>query len=342
MRSFNLIPNVFIRRQLGPILADESKSKQLLLSHNIPLSILHTDGYTETNKIAALARTVWRLLDDESAGGANKRLPVGFFNMLCHACSDCNNLKSVIYRTCKFFTLFSDEYNFSLDVKGEEAIFNLNLAKTSCDNKIDNFQTGDYFILSLSIVLLRWFAWLIDESIKLERVEFTYNAFAKIEDFEKIFNSAVDFEQMNNRIIFSSDYLNKTIVVLQDKLPSLLINAPHCFLSQYKKSNSTAEEVRKQLLKNENFAQAKISDISLILHCSIATLTRKLKSENTSFMEIKDRSRKLKAFSLLKTTDMPIIEISNSLGFSESSAFTRAFKRWTGDSPMEFRNNCSS
>lgn len=342
MNSLNLIPNIFFRRQLGPLLSDNNKSKQLFLSHNIPLSTLSTDGYTEAKKIGALARTVWRLLDDESAGGAAKRLPVGFFNMLCHACSDCNNLKSVIYRTCNFFTLFSDEYNFSLDVKGEEAIFYLDLAKTSCNNKIDNFQTGDYFILSLSIVLLRWLAWLIDESIKLERIEFTYDAFAKIEDFEKIYNSAVEFEQINNRIIFSSDYLDKTIVVPQDKLPSLLINAPHCFLSQYKKSNSTAEKVRKQLLKNENLAQVKISDIALILHCSTATLTRKLKSENTSFMEIKDRARKLRAFSLLKTTDMPIIEISNSLGFSESSAFTRAFKRWTGDCPMEVRNNCST
>lgn len=338
MSTSHLIPNIFIRRQLGPFLDDKNKAEQLLLSHNISLSVLSSDGYTETKKLAGLARTVWRLLDDESTGGADKKLPLGFFNMLCHACSDCNNLKSVIYRTCKFFALFSDEYEFSLDVKGEEAIFNLNLASKHCDDKISGYQTGDYFILSLSIVLLRWYAWLVDEPIKLERVEFQFSAFANKDDFEAIYRSAVNFEQINNSFIFSNGFLNKKIVVSQDKLPRLLINAPHCFLSQYKKSNSIAEEVRKLLSKSENIAQTKISDIASVLCCSIPTLTRKLKIEQTSFMEIKDRTRKLKALSLLKKNNLSIIEISNVLGFSEPSAFTRAFKKWTGDSPVEYRN----
>jgi len=341
LTTSNLIPNFFIRRQLGPLLADENMSKSLLRSHNIDLSVLTSDGYTESKKLAALANTVWRLLDDESAGVANKKLPVGFFNMLCHACSDCKNLKSVLYRTCKFFALFSDEYKFSLEVKGEEAIFSLNMANKTVGHKIDSYQRGDYFILYLSIVLLHWYSWLINEPIKLERVEFSFFSFLPVDDFESMYNCAVTFEEANNRLIFSNDFLNKTIAVEQEKLSDFLVNVPYCFLSQYKKNNSTADEVRKLLSKNGNLAQTRISNISEMLHCSIATLTRKLKAENTSFMEIKDRTRKVKSLSLLKTTNMSITEISNLLGFSESSAFTRAFKKWTGDSPMEYRSNCS-
>lgn len=341
MNTLNLIPNFFIRRQLGPLLSDENKSKSLLRSHNIDLSVLTSDGYTESNKLAALANTVWRLLDDESAGFANKKLPVGFFNMLCHACSDCKNLKSVLYRTCNFFALFSDEYKFNLEVKGEEAIFSLNMSNKPDCNEIDSYRKGDYFILSLSAVLLHWYSWLINEPIKLERVELSFLSFLPISDFESIYNCAVTFEEANNSLIFSNDFLNRTIAVEQENLSNFLISVPHCFLSQFKKNDSTADKVRKLLSRNENLAQTRISNISEMLHCSIATLTRKLKAENTSFMEIKDRTRKVKALSLLKTTDMSITGISNHLGFSESSAFTRAFKKWTGDSPMEYRSNFS-
>ncbi|OUR62227.1 hypothetical protein A9Q74_07225 [Colwellia sp. 39_35_sub15_T18] len=341
MSTSNVIPNLFIRRQLGPLLADENKSKSLLRSHNIDLSALTSDGYTESTKLAELAKTVWHLLDDESTGVADKKLPVGFFNMLCHACSDCKNLKSVLHRTCNFFALFSDEYKFSLEVKGEEAIFSLNMANKPDGSKIDSYQRGDYFILYVSIVLLHWYSWLINEPIKLERVEFSFFSFLPIDDYESMYRCAVTFEEANNSLIFSNDFLNKTIAVGQEKLADFLINVPYCFLSQYKKNNSTADEVRKILSKNGNLAQTRISTISELLHCSIATLTRKLKAENTSFMEIKDRTRKVQSLSLLKTTDLSITEISNLLGFSESSAFTRAFKKWTGDSPMEYRSNCS-
>lgn len=339
MSTSNLIPNFFIRRQLGPLLADKNKSALLLRSHNIDLSALTSDGFTESKKLAELAKTVWRLLDDESTGVSDKKLPSGFFNMLCHACSDCKNLKSVLYRTCNFFALFSDEFKFGLEVKGEEAIFSLNMPNKSSNKKIDSYQIGDYFILSLSTVLLHWYSWLIDEPIKLERAEFSFFPFLSIDYFESIYSCAVTFEEANNSLIFSNDFLNKTISMEQKNLADFLISVPHCFLSQYKKSNSTADEVRRLLSINENLAQTRISNISEILHCSIATLTRKLKAENTSFMEIKDRTRKVKSFSLLKTTDMSITEISNQLGFSESSAFTRAFKKWTGDSPMEYRSN---
>jgi AraC-like DNA-binding protein len=327
----HLIPNVFIRRQLGTFVFDQAKALSLLASHNIPAAVLTSDGYTESKKLAALANTVWRLLDDESTGAANKKLFFGSFKMLCRACSDCKNLKSVIHRSCEFFRLLSDEFHFQLEVKGQEAILIL-------DHRVDDGRNNDYFMVCLSIVLTRWFAWMIDEAIKLERIEFQFPLFASIDDFEAIFYSAVEFNQTTNRIVFSSDFLNKPVVTTQDKLPAFLINAPHCFLSHYRPNNSTAEQVRKILKHSDEFAHIKLSDIAEQLHCSTATLTRRLKAENTTFMEIKDRIRKVKALSLLRTTDVPLTAISYLLGFSEASAFTRAFKKWTGESPVEYRN----
>lgn len=332
----HLVPNVFFRRQLGQYLFDQDKAQSLLLAHNIPLSVLTADEYSESSKLASLANTVWRSLDDESTNGAIKRLPFGFFKMLCRACGDCSNLHSIIHRSCDFFRLISDEFQFSLDIKGEEAIFTMGHSSLDASPLPKN---NDYFIMCLVIVLTRWFAWMLDEAIKLDRVEFQFSAFALPEDFEAIYHSAVTFNHRTNCIVFSKDFLTKAVVTPQHKLPALLINAPHCFLGHYKQVSSTAEQVRKILVQNDALPQLKLADISQQLNTSTATLTRKLKAENTSFMEIKDRTRKHKAMALLRNLALSIAEISYTLGFSEASAFTRAFKKWTGDSPVEYRNS---
>lgn len=336
MSQYYPVPNVFFRRQLGHYLLDREKAKSLLSAHDIPLSVLTTDSYTDSKKLASLANTIWRAMDDESTGGTIKRLPFGFFKMLCRACGDCANLQAVIHRCCDYFRIISDEFTFSLEIKGEEAIFMMNHESQGNRGLPKN---NDYFLMCLVIVLTRWFAWMIDEAIELERVEFQFSAFAQIEDFENIYHSVVKFNQKSNCIVFSKDFLTKKVVTPQSKLPSLLINAPHCFLSHYRQVNSISEQVRKILEKHEAFTQLKVIDISQQLNISTATLTRKLKGENTSFMEIKDRTRKHKAMSLLYDFELSITEISYVLGFSEASAFTRAFKKWTGDTPVEYRNS---
>ncbi|WP_281556833.1 AraC family transcriptional regulator [Thalassomonas sp. RHCl1] len=337
MNNSHLVPYSFIRRQLGSVLDDSEQALALLARHDIPASALTTQGYIESEKLGSLANSVWRLLDDESAGASHKKLHVGTFKMLCHACSDCKTLRSVIHRTMTFFRLLSEEYQFALQVKGEEAIFTLEHRPPV--REANGGAGNDYFILCLAIVFIRWFAWLIDQPIKLERVEFEFTPFAGQQDFETIFQSKVDFEQSNNRLVFASTLLNQAVVAEQEKLPALLISAPYCFLSHYQVQNSTAEQVRKILSQSENFSRMKLAQLAAKLHYSPATLTRKLKAENTSFMEIKDRTRKHRALTLLRTTEQAITSISYDLGFSEASAFTRAFKKWTGENPLEYRNS---
>ncbi|WDE03665.1 AraC family transcriptional regulator ligand-binding domain-containing protein [Thalassomonas viridans] len=339
VNNSHLVPYSFIRRQLGSLIREPEQALELLAQHDIPASVLTSEGYIESEKLGNLANSVWRQLDDESAGASAKKLHVGSFKMLCHACSDCKTLRSVIHRTMTFFRLLSDEYRFALEVKGEEAIFILRHRPETQTTQEKAGVNNDYFILCLAIVFIRWFAWLIDQQLKLERVEFEFSPFAAQQDFEAIFQSKVDFSQTDNRLVFAASMLNQAVVAEQEKLPSLLISAPFCFLSHYQQQNSTAEQVRKILSQSEDFSRMKLADLAARLHFSPATLTRKLKAENTSFMDIKDRTRKHKALTLLRTTEQPVTSISYELGFSEASAFTRAFKKWTGENPLEYRNS---
>jgi AraC-like DNA-binding protein len=68
------------------------------------------------------------------------------------------------------------------------------------------------------------------------------------------------------------------------------------------------------------------------------TLQRKLQTEGRSFAEVLDRTRRHFADCYIKERTLALTEIAHLLGFSEQSAFTRAFHRWYGISPSRYRD----
>lgn len=74
------------------------------------------------------------------------------------------------------------------------------------------------------------------------------------------------------------------------------------------------------------------------LKMSPSTLRRRLKSQGTSFREIKSEVRQSLAKRLLIQSEFPVAQVSDQLGYTEPSAFFRAFHAWTGMSPARFRD----
>jgi AraC-like DNA-binding protein len=68
-----------------------------------------------------------------------------------------------------------------------------------------------------------------------------------------------------------------------------------------------------------------------------ATVRRRLQEEGESYQSIKDQLRRDLAISYLSDSGRSVVDIALELGFAEPSAFHRAFKKWTGASPGEFR-----
>jgi len=80
-----------------------------------------------------------------------------------------------------------------------------------------------------------------------------------------------------------------------------------------------------------------LGDVAQTLHLSPRTLHRRLAEEGSSFQAVKDALRRDLAISRLAKTREGITQIATELGFADSAAFYRAFVRWTGMSPAQYR-----
>jgi AraC-like DNA-binding protein len=95
--------------------------------------------------------------------------------------------------------------------------------------------------------------------------------------------------------------------------------------------------VREKIVATMPDGSVSADRVAELLHMSRRTLTRHLGEAGHTFKELLDEARRHSAGYYLQTTELSVEDIAFLLGFSESAAFVRAFKRWTRSTPGEFR-----
>lgn len=98
-------------------------------------------------------------------------------------------------------------------------------------------------------------------------------------------------------------------------------------------------QVEANLMKILHEGEISMERTASIMGMSRQTLYRRLKEEKASFTEIYDDLRKRMAEDYLRARKASINQVAYLTGFSEPSSFTRAFRRWTGQSPKQFRDS---
>jgi AraC-like DNA-binding protein len=86
---------------------------------------------------------------------------------------------------------------------------------------------------------------------------------------------------------------------------------------------------------------AKVPGVARTLRMSSRTMSRLLEREGTTFVEELDQARRELALVLVTDGETPLKEVAFRLGFSHVESFHRAFKRWTGETPLSFRKRAS-
>ncbi|MCG8577626.1 MAG: AraC family transcriptional regulator [Flavobacteriales bacterium] len=166
-------------------------------------------------------------------------------------------------------------------------------------------------------------------------LNFQYSKPKKIQEYYRIFNCRVNFSQPHSSIIFRRHYFDDPIETKNLGLLQSLQEKAAVELTKIKEEDNLISEVKKLILSDKP-QKSQLDSVAERLHITARTLQRKLKDEGTSFKQIDSFISCNLAKSYLRD-DYSIEEISYLLGFSESSAFIRAFKTFENQTPNQYR-----
>jgi AraC-like DNA-binding protein len=155
--------------------------------------------------------------------------------------------------------------------------------------------------------------------------------------YREVFGCEVRFQQPRNRMIWDSAWMDQrpengneaafaTVSKLCDKM-----------LEELHQRTGVAGKVR-QTLTSHLRRETGLDQVAHTLNLTERTLRRKLREERTSFRQLLDELKMQVAIKHLRDTAMTVEEIASLVGFADTAAFRRAFRRWTYRSPHDFKN----
>ncbi len=145
------------------------------------------------------------------------------------------------------------------------------------------------------------------------------------------------FEASTAAITFDSRYLSAPVIRSEEELAEFIRRSPTQLLFRQDYNPTTSSRVRKIIERRRSDEAVTVEDIAKRLTVSAQHLRRLLRDEGTSFRDIKEEILRDEAIASLVRGGETVEELSERLGFSEPSAFRRAFRRWTGSPPGAYR-----
>ncbi|RCI70325.1 AraC family transcriptional regulator, partial [Pseudomonas aeruginosa] len=172
----------------------------------------------------------------------------------------------------------------------------------------------------------------IGQRIRLEEATFSYPAPDHQAEYDLLFPCPRRFSAGCTSLLFAARYLGMPLLQDERTLKQFLQHSPADLLARPDGGDSLTSQIRR-LLGRDCRRWPDLDQVARQLHMSSQTLRRHLREEGGSFQQLKDHLRRDLAIYHLGRDELSIQDIAEQLGFSEPSAFHRAFKKWTGLTP---------
>jgi len=326
----------YILSSLGGAKARGIDTRALLRQARISEHLLkNPNARFHVDLVARLYDSIVKALNDEFMGFTERPIKIGTFALMADWVSRSTTLEELLTKGIRFYNQVTDEVQMSLEVEDEHVYFTSKLRRPELD--FEHFYV-DYW----HVIWHRFASWYIGKPIKLQAAYINYSPPDR-QEFELLFRCPTHLRSKYNRLVFHKSYLQEPLIKTQRELKTFLTRAPIDLLTIPGEDNSLTALIH-QLLEPKNRIDGtplkllNSQEVAKKLNISEQTLRRKLSLEGISYQQIKDNLRQDIANSLLSKTKLSISEISRQLNFSHPRALTRAFKKWSGNTPKEYRH----
>lgn len=179
--------------------------------------------------------------------------------------------------------------------------------------------------------------WIIGNDGHPVEILFAHPGPANTEEYARVFQCPVRFSQSRDAIVISRRVLDLPLRDADADVHRVMRNRVQQAMSQFQARDSLLDAVRAEIRKLLTMTTPQLENVADAMGIKPWTLRRRLRAEDADFTALLDEERKALAVDWLLNTDRAVSQIASDLGYSEQSAFNRAFRRWFDCTPLAYR-----
>ncbi|WP_374665237.1 AraC family transcriptional regulator ligand-binding domain-containing protein [Acinetobacter sp.] len=252
--------------------------------------------------------------------------------IIAYIAMSCENLGEALHRYHDFHRLIYD--GTPLQVSAEQDL--LSIRWSSLPKQMSS-QLTDEIAIALMVGFLKHFMDFKD--ISLHEVHFQYPAPKHVALYEQYFRCKVRFSQPFSQVLMPVQELSKPFMQGDQTLQQLLTQQAHSLLEKLPHTTQTDHRLQQAILTGLQKNLFQIEHIASQLNISVRQLQRHLQQQGTSYQQRMQEIRCMMAEEYLRDPHLSLHEIALLLGYSEQSAFQRAFKQWQRQTPQQWRQS---
>ena len=263
---------------------------------------------------------------------AAETMPPGSYGELEYAVLSSPNAKEALARAVRFQRVTYAMSDLTFSVAGPHAIIRSRSLGLASDEELRHYiEHGFAFVATRVRALSDPGPWPL-------RVAFPHARPAVVRAHQRIFGDVLHFEQPRAELVYATSDLERPLASHDPAfLERFADEDQKLSAAAARAASSTKERVRHVLQAMMRQGDGTMASVARAVGQSTRTLQRNLRSEGVAFRELVDEVRAGEARRYVVEGKLPYGEIAFRLGFSQQSAFFRAFKRWTRSTPSELR-----
>jgi len=288
------------------------------------------DARVSARQFADLQTATMRAMDDEFLGYSARPVRLGSWSAMCYWLIHTRVLGQTIKRFCRFYALMERGFNARLTMTKNTAVVEISPWANPDEQPIYGYEL---FLFTF----YRLLCWMAREMVPIKRMDLPYSMPGHHREYQYMFRGCpVHFDRDKCSINFHRSLLTLPVRQNPASLTEFLRQPMYEIIVQdYDRSSWTARV--RELIARDPVAAGSLPEIARQLGTNDHSLRRRLAQEGYAFIDLKREVKRDLAIHLLARRKYSVEEIAFKIGFSEASAFIRAFKQWTGVTPYTYR-----
>jgi AraC-like DNA-binding protein len=235
----------------------------------------------------------------------------------------------------RYLSVHNQAAKVSFDVDGRFAYARHVLA----DPAIEAPRQHNEYSLAVALNLIRLMAgsaWAPLEA------HFAHAAPRQHSEHARVFGAPVSFGHAANAFVIEREFLDRQVPAADQRLYPILRRYLDEVLADMPREDGLLASVRRAVGEAMRQGDPNLTTVGKQIAVGPRTLQRRLKDHGFEFKALVDDTRRVFALNYLRDPNLTLAEIAYLLGYSEVSAFNRAFRRWTGSTPSDYRRRVTA